>query len=353
MSVRLEPTLSASSSLPCATAEVEHFLSAPSEATLQLIKGLQGPVVVLGAGGKMGLHLCLMLTEAARRVNNPLKIIAVSRFTTLRDRESFTDAGIETISADLSVPEELAKLPDAPLIFFLAGVKFGTATSPQLLEKMNVEMPRLVASRYRNSKIIAFSTGCVYPFVDVASGGATEATPTDPVGEYALSCLKREHAFADASRDYGTPVALIRLNYSVEFRYGVLVDVATRVLRREPIDVSMGHVNLIWQPDALNHVIQSITVAASPAVPINITGTSILSVRELALQAGRIVGIDPVLVGQEKETAWLSNASWSHALFGPPPTSVETMQRWVAAWLTAGGSTWGKPTGFETRDGKF
>lgn len=353
MSVRLASTPPASLALPCAPDEIEQFLSKPDAATIQLVKGLKGPVAVLGAGGKMGLHLCLMLKQAAVAAGNDLRVIAVSRFTTLRDRESFTDAGIETISADLSVPAELAKLPEAPLVFFLAGVKFGTATSPELLEKMNVAMPRLVASRYRTSRIVAFSTGCVYPFVDVKSGGATESTPTAPVGDYALSCLKREEAFADAAREFKTPVALIRLNYSIEFRYGVLVDIAMKVLRREPIDVSMGHVNLIWQPDALNHVIHSAPLAASPAVPINITGTTILSVRELAAQAGRIVGIEPVLVGEEKPTAWLSDAGWSHKLFGAPPTSVETMQRWVAAWLTSGGETWGKPTGFETRDGKF
>lgn len=350
MSAKSDPVFT----LPCTPESVEDFLSIPTQPTVQLVAGLkEGPVVVLGAGGKMGLHLCRMLRQASDAMGTRLRVVAVSRFQTLRDQDSFTSAGIETLSADLSVPEQVAGLPDAPVVFFMAGVKFGTSSAPDLLEKMNVAMPRLVAERYRQSRIVAFSTGCVYPFVDAGSGGATEATPTDPVGEYAASCLKREQAFADASRRWGTTVVLIRLNYSVEFRYGVLVDIAEKVKNRQAVDVSMGYVNLIWQPDALNQIIQSLTVAGSPAVPINITGPAVLRVRDLVYRAGQLFGVEPVLTGEEKPTAWLSNAGWSHRLFGLPPTSVETMQRWIAAWLVQGGETWGKPTGFQTRDGKF
>ncbi len=340
--------------LPCTPEGVEDFLSTPAPPTIERVAGLkEGPVVVLGAGGKMGLHLCRMLRRASDAAGTGLRVVAVSRFQTLRDRDSFTSAGIETLSADLSVPEQVSGLPDAAAVFFLAGVKFGTSAAPDLLEKMNVAMPRLVAERYRRSRIVAFSTGCVYPFVDAASAGATEATPTDPVGEYAASCLKREQAFADASRQWGTPVVLIRLNYSVEFRYGVLVDIAEKVKNRQPVDVSTGYVNLIWQPDALNQIIQSLMVAGSPAVPLNITGPAVLRVRDLVRRAGELLDVEPVVTGEEKPTAWLSNADWSHRLFGLPPTSVETMQRWIAAWLLHGGRTWGKPTGFQTRDGKF
>jgi len=339
--------------LPCRPEDADDFLSAPLESTIRLVAGLQGPVLVLGAGGKMGLHLCRMLQMASVAAGTNLKVIAVSRFSTLRDQDSFTATGIDVVSADLSVPEHVARLPDAPVVFFLAGVKFGTATSPGLLEKMNVAMPRLVAERYRHARIIAFSTGCVYPFVEPASGGARESTPTDPVGEYAKSCLQREQAFVEASKRWGTKVALIRLNYSVEFRYGVLVDIAQKVRNREPVDVSMGYVNLIWQPDALNQIIQTISIAGSPAVPINITGSEILRVRDLAGRAGELLGLEPVVTGVEAPTAWLSNAGWSHQLFGAPKTSVESMQRWIAAWLANDGGTWGKPTGFQTRDGKF
>ncbi len=339
--------------LPCRPEEADDFLSVPSESTIALVATMQGPVVVLGAGGKMGLHLCRMLKRAADAAGSKLKVIAVSRFSTLRDRDSFASAGIETVSADLSIPEEVARLPDAPVVFFLAGVKFGTAADPGLLEKMNVAMPRLVAERYRGARIVAFSTGCVYPFVEPAAGGARESTPASPAGDYAKSCLQRELAFAEVSRRWGTQVVLIRLNYSVEFRYGVLVDIADKVRKNEPIDVSMGYVNLIWQPDALNHIIQSITVASSPAVPMNITGAEVLRVRDLAHRAGELLGVQANVTGQETATAWLSDASWSHRLFGAPPIPVETMQRWIAAWLTNDGATWGKPTGFQKRDGKF
>lgn len=301
----------------------------------------------------MGLHLCLMLRAAARARGRDLAVVAVSRFRTLRDRETFSQAGIATIAADLSQPDDVARLPDAPVVFFLAGIKFGTAAEPGLLEVMNVRMPRLIAERYRRSLIVAFSTGCVYPFVDHRSGGATEATPPAPVGSYAESCLQREQAFAEVSQRHGTRVVLVRLNYAVEYRYGVLVDIATRVLQRQPVDVTMGYVNVIWQRDAVSHIIQSVQLAASPAVPINITGPDTLSVRWLATEFGRLFGVAPVIVGEEKPTAWLSNAGWSHARFGRPAHDIAHMMRNVADWLKGGGETWGKPTGFEIRDGKF
>lgn len=339
--------------LPCAPESVDDFLSVPPPATLACVATLSRTVLVLGAGGKMGLHLSLMLQKAARLAGSPLRVIAVSRFTTLRERDCFSRAGLETIACDLCDPQQLRALPDAQTIFFLAGVKFGTDASSFLLDQMNVLMPRLVAQRFRGSRIVAFSTGCVYPFVPTASGGATEETPVAPVGAYALSCLRREEAFAAVARDASTPVVLIRLNYAVEFRYGVLVDIATKVRARQPVDVTMGHVNVIWQPDALAHVIQSLDLATRPAAPLNITGPEILSVRDLARGFGEIFGCEPIFVGTEAPTAWLNDARRAHQLFGPPATSVETMIAWIAAWLHHGGTTWGKPTGFEKRDGKF
>ncbi|EIQ00432.1 nucleoside-diphosphate-sugar epimerase [Opitutaceae bacterium TAV1] len=341
--------------LPCTPDMADDFLSTPTPAVVAAVAALPaGPVAILGAGGKMGLHLSLMLKKAALAAGQPeRRIIAVSRFATLRDRDSFTDAGIDTIPCDLSVPVNVEALPDAPTVFFLAGVKFGTATSPLLLEQMNVTVPKLVAARYKNSRIVAFSTGCVYPFAPVNTRGCAESTPVAPVGDYAQSCLRREQAFAAMSRDAGTPVVLIRLNYAVEFRYGVLVDIATKVRDGLPVDVTMGHVNVIWQPDALGHIIRSASVAASPAVPLNITGAGVHRVRDLAATFGALFGITPVITGEEAPTAWLNDASHSHHLFGPPPTSLDTMQQWIASWLATGGHTWGKPTGFEKRDGKF
>jgi nucleoside-diphosphate-sugar epimerase len=313
-----------------------------------------GPVVVLGAGGKMGLHLSLMLRKAAIAAGQAgRRVIAVSRFSTLRDRDSFARAGIDTIACDLSVPANVDALPDAPTVFFLAGVKFGTAASPLLLERMNVTVPRLAATRYRHSRIVAFSTGCVYPFAPVGTRGCDESVTPAPVGDYARSCLLREQAFAAMSRDAGTPVVLIRLNYAVEFRYGVLVDIATKVRDGLPVDVTTGHVNVIWQTDALAHIIRAASLATSPAVPLNITGAGVHRVRDIAAAFGELFKIPPLITGNEAPTAWLNDASHSHRLFGAPPTSPATMRQWIASWLASNGHTWDKPTGFEKRDGKF
>lgn len=339
---------------PCTPWEADDFLSRPTPAVVAAVRDFAGPVVILGAGGKMGLHLSLMLRKAADLAGRKdLRVIAVSRFSSLRDQESFSGAGIETIACDLSDPAAVAALPDAAVVFYLAGVKFGTASSPELLEKMNVTVAGLAARRYAAARIVAFSTGCVYPFVSTDSDGASERTPPAPVGDYAASCLRREQAFGAVSAEQGTPVALIRLNYAVEFRYGVLVDIATKVRSGAPVDVAMGHVNVIWQTDAVAQIIQSASLAASPAVPVNITGPSILRVRDIAAHFGTLFGVTPIITGTEEPTAWLNDASHSHRLFGLPPTSLERMCAWVAAWLSAGGNTWGKPTGFEKRDGKF
>lgn len=339
---------------PCAPWDADDFLACPPASVTEAVRKLTGPVIILGAGGKMGLHLSLMLRFAALNVGRgDLRIVAVSRFSSLRDRECFTRAGIETVACDLSEEAAVAALPEAGIVFYLAGVKFGTSSSPDMLEKMNVTVAGIAARRYKAARIVAFSTGCVYPFVDTNSGGAAESTPVSPVGDYAISCLRREQAFDAVSREHGTPVALIRLNYAIEFRYGVLVDIATKVRAGRPVDLTMGHVNAIWQTDAVAHIILSSALAASPAAPVNIAGPDVLSVRELAATFGALFNIAPVFTGSEESTAWLNDASLSHRLFGTPPTSPDTMCGWIASWLAAGGNTWGKPTGFEKRDGKF
>lgn len=339
--------------LPCALDEVDEFLSRPTAGVLAVLGRTKGNILVLGAGGKMGLHLCAMLRRALDQLGREDRVVGVSRFTTVRDREAFDVFGVETIACDLTDVAAVAALPEAPTVFFLAGVKFGTATAPGLLQQMNVEMPRIVAARFARSRIVAFSTGCVYPFVKPDSGGATEETPLAPVGDYAISCAQREEAFAEVSRCAGTAVALIRLNYAVEFRYGVLMDIATKVWAGVPVDVSTGYVNVIWQRDAVAHSIEALELAADPAVPVNVTGAQTLPVRALALKFGLLLGRKVEIVGKEAETAWLNNARWSHECFGAPETSLDTMLRWVAAWIARGGETWGKPTGFEKRDGRF
>ena len=339
--------------MPCATEDVEEFISRPTPEVAAALAQADGPVMVLGAGGKLGLHLTLMAHQALRSLKRSNPVIAVSRYNTLRARADFERLGLTTLSCDLEDPDQLLRLPDAGTVFFLAGVKFGTAMAPDLLRRLNVEMPRRVAERYRSSRIVAFSSGAVYPFVLPASGGASESTPPAPVGDYAASCLAREQSFTEISLRHRTPVALIRLNYAVEFRYGVLVDIAQKVLNGEPLDVSMGYVNVICQGDAVADSVQALSLTATPPAPINVTGPGVLSVRELAERFGREFGRPPKIVGKEAETALLSDASYCHRLFGKPRVSLDQMISWTAAWLVRSGQTWGKPTGFERRNGEY
>ena len=309
--------------------------------------------MVLGAGGKMGFHLCLMLKRALAELGDNRRLVAVSRFGSAGTRQSFSDAGIQWISADLSESEQVARLPDAENLFFLAGIKFGTASNKNLLRLMNEQLPMLIASRFARSRIVALSTGCVYSFVTPESGGSTEASPTEPPGEYARSCIGREQAFRDAAQSQGTCSALVRLNYSVELRYGVLVDIAQNVLAGNPIDLSTGHVNVIWQGDAIEHIIQCLPHASAPPFVINITGSQILSIRDIADWFAEQFATEPSFVGSEARTAWLSNAAKSHSMFGQPKVSVQSMIEWIADWIKAGGETLGKPTHFQTRDGNY
>lgn len=332
---------------------LDRFLAAPPACALEATRGMTGPVPVLGAGGKMGLHLAMMLRHAldANGMDNP--VLAVSRFGDAAARGRFEDEGIETIAADLSDPEALAALPEAEQVYFLAGVKFGTADKPELLHKFNVEMPRLVAERYRKSRIVALSTGCVYPYVPVDSGGATEETPPAPLGAYAESCLGRERSFEAVSREHGTPCVLIRLNYAVEPRYGVLVDIAAKLRAGEPIPLGMGHFNCIWQGDAIGHIIAAIDYAASPARALNVTRPETLRTRDVAEKLGRLLGAEPLFEGQEEPTAWINDASLACARYGLPAMSVEEMIERVAAWQQADGKLLGKPTKFEVRTGNY
>jgi len=294
-----------------------------------------------------------MAKAALREIGSSSQVLAVSRYSNKQSRQVLESTGVKTISCDLLDRSAVEKLPDAPNILFLAGQKFGTTEGPELTWAMNTLVPSHVAERYTTSRIVAFSTGCVYSFASVLGGGSRKDSPTQPVGDYPNSCLGRERIFTFYSKKNKTPVALYRLNYAIDFRYGVLIDVAQKVAAGQPVDVTMGHVNVIWQGDACARALQCLEVAASPAVPINITGPETIAIRTLAERFGQLFGKTPTITGSEADHAWLNNASESFALFGYPSVSLNQMIEWVAAWIQSGGATLGKPTHFEVRSGNF
>lgn len=334
---------------PSSVAELNERATRPDDRVRNALRELDGDVLVLGAGGKMGFHLSAMLHRTLAELGKSNRVIAVSRFGSAESKRPFEEYKIPFTACDLTDDQQLLSLPDCPNIFFLAGVKFGAGEDHNLLQKMNVELPSRVARRFPTSRIVALSTGCVYSYVTPESGGSVETDREDPVGAYALSCLGREQAFADSE----CRCCLIRLNYSVDLRYGVLVDIARRVLAEQPVDVTMGYFNAIWQGDAVAAIVQSIQHVEHPAHRLNLTGQRILSVREVALQFGRRFEKTVRFTGHEAPTAWLNNATLAHRLFGPPQIPEETLIEWVAHWLLQDLPTLDKPTHFEVRDGRF
>jgi nucleoside-diphosphate-sugar epimerase len=339
--------------LPCDPDQIDSFLARPTPGVLETLRRLPGDILVIGAGGKMGPTLSLMAAKALRAIGSDSRVKAISRFSNPKSRELLEAAGVETISCDLLNRAEVAKLPEAPNILFLAGQKFGTQETPELTWAMNTLVPANIAERYASARVVAFSTGCVYSYSSITGSGSTEEDPIEPIGDYANSCVGRERIFAHFSKTLGLRVALFRLNYAVEFRYGVLTDVAQKVLSGQPVDVTMGHANVIWQGDACARAIQSLELAASPAVPINVTGPESVSIRALAVEFGHRLGVKAQITGEEAAHVWLSNAAKSFDLWGYPSVSLQQMIEWTAAWIQMGGETLGKPTHFDTRDGKF
>ena len=328
-------------------------METPTPGVLETLSRVRGPYAVLGAGGKMGPTLTVMLADALRTLGRDDPVYAVSRFSNPNARQALKERGVQTVSCDLLDHAAVMQLPDAAAVLFLAGQKFGTTGDPAATWTINTVVPAYAAERYRDAQIVAFSTGCVYPFVPVDGSGSVETDPVWPCGDYAASCVGRERVFAALSKRNGTPVAIFRLNYAVELRYGVLVDIALRVREGLPVNVSMSHLNAIWQGDATARAIQSLELAAVPPDIINVTGPEKLSVRELAIRFGQAFGREPTFTGEEQPTAWLANADRSVRLWGPPTVSVDQMITWIAAWLKAGGETWDKPTSFEVRDGSY
>lgn len=333
--------------------ELEELLSRPYEEDISAMQQLGGDLLLLGAGGKMGPSLALRARRAADAAGVRVRIIGVSRFSSESLRGMLEERGVETISAELLDDEQLRRLPDVPNVVHMAARKFGSTGDEQYTWAMNTYLPARVAERFKHSRIVAFSSGNVYPLVPVAGGGATEETPVQPVGEYSMTAAGRERLLTYMSRVYGIPMTILRLNYAVELRYGVLLDIGQQVFDRVPVDLTMGSANVIWQGDANSICLQSFALASSPPLVLNLTGPETISVRWVAERFGALFGTQPSFRGTESPTALLSNAARSFRLFGYPRVSVDQIIELLAQWISTGGRTLNKPTHFEVRDGKF
>lgn len=332
---------------------LDNLLATPSPALINDMAKIKGDIMILGAGGKMGPTLCLLVKNACKAANIQKRIIAVSRFSDAVASQLLKDNGIEIISADLMDEGILNTLPDCENIIYMAGRKFGTDGQEYLTWAMNAWLPSLVAQRYKNSNIVVFSSGNIYPFVPIHSGGCDESIKTIPAGEYAMSCLARERMFEYGSNTYGTKVFIYRLNYAVDLRYGVFHDIATNILNNEPISISTPVFNCIWQGDANEIAIRGLLHCTSPSNKVNVTGPETVSVKYIANKLGKLLGKEPVFSGEEDINALLSNTSKSIEIFGYPTYGINEMVEMQAKWILNGGRSLGKPTHFEERKGSF
>jgi hypothetical protein len=325
----------------------------PSARLIEDFKQLDGDILFLGVAGKMGPSMAVLAAAAAKEAGITKKIYGVSRFSDPSIKAALSEKGITCITADLLNRDELFTLPDVKNVVFLAGTKFGTTGKEYFTWAMNSYLPGMVAEKFRSSRIIVFSTGNVYPLTPLSKGGATEMDHTGPVGEYAQSCLGRERIFQYGSATYGTEMLIYRLNYANDVSYGVLLEIGRSVLEGRPIDLSMGHVNVIWQQDANEIALRSLLHCANPPKILNVTGPETASVRWIAHEFGRLFGKQPQFTGEEQDTALLSNAAECFRLFGYPSFSLREMIELDAAWLQEGGKTLNKPTHFQERKGNF
>jgi nucleoside-diphosphate-sugar epimerase len=335
------------------TDELERLLSAPTPGLIEALGKLDGDILILGVGGKMGPTLAQMAARASREAGVRRRVIGVARFTNPKLPEWLQKHGVEPLVCDLLNRKQLENLPDAANIVAMPAFKFGSSSRPADTWAVNCWLPATICQRYSASRIAAFSTGNVYPLTPVSRGGSVESDPLAPVGEYAASCVGRERMYEYFSRSADTRVSMLRLNYACELRYGVLVDLARQVVAGEPIDVTMGYVNVIWQGDANAMALQSLAHAASPPFVVNIAGPETLSVRRIGEQLGELLGRQPIFTGMEDDKALLSNGQLGLQLYGKPRVSIEQLCRWIAHWLQSSGELLDKPTKFQVRDGKF
>ncbi|MET8307822.1 NmrA family NAD(P)-binding protein [Micromonospora sp. NBC_00389] len=334
-------------------ADLEERLSRPRDVLVDDLRKLDGDILVLGAGGKLGPSLVRLALRGVAAAGTGARVVAVSRFSEAGLADALRDEGAEVVEADVADDAMLAALPDAANVVFLVGAKFGTSGREHATWATNTYLPGRVAQRFAGSRLVALSTGNVYPLVPVTAGGCVEQTPVQPVGEYAMSCLGRERILTNFALRDDTPLALIRLNYAVEMRYGVLVDIARAVHAGQAVDLTMGHANVVWQGYANEVVLRSLHHTATPPFVLNLTGPELVSVRQVAAAVAARLGREPILTGTEAPTALLSNAQLCHGLFGYPDVPLAELIELTADWVADGQPLLDKPTGFQRRDGKF
>jgi nucleoside-diphosphate-sugar epimerase len=333
--------------------ELLELLTRPGETLLEFIRTVSSPLIILGAGGKMGPTLAVLARRAADQAGHPLEVIAVSRFSDESARQWTQAQGVRTLHADLLERQAVENLPDAADVIYLVGLKFGTQQNPALTWAANTLAPAHVAQRYAKSRVVALSTGNVYPLVPVKSGGAREDHPLTPLGEYANAAVARERMFEYFTRKQGTRIALLRLSYAVEMRYGVLLDIASRVYTEQPIDLTCGYFNCIWQGDANEIIVRALKLASDPPAVYNLTGPLPISVRDVVAQFSRLFQRQPKLNGVEAETALLSNTERLQKEVAHAPTPLNDLIQWTAHWVKNGGRTLNRPTHFQVRDGAY
>jgi nucleoside-diphosphate-sugar epimerase len=332
---------------------LDDLLSEPTPGVIETLGRLDGDLLILGVGGKMGPTLARMAVRASQAAGVKRRVVGVARFSRPELPEWLRHHGIGPLPADLLDPGQIAELPDAPNVLVMTALKFGSSGQPSETWAVNCWLPSAVCERFADSRIVGFSTGNVYPLTPISLGGSVESDPLVPVGEYAASCVGRERLYDYFSRTNDTKISIVRLNYACELRYGVLVDLARQILRGEPIDLSMAAVNVIWQGDANAMTLQAFGRCDSPPFVVNVAGPETLSVRRICEQLGELLGKRPTFSGTEGTEALLSNGQLGHQLFGYPSVSIRQLCQWIAAWLKDGGDVLDKPTRFQVRDGKF